>query len=57
MNFETSEWIAIIGILIASVFAILQLVKKTHNTNISQKSGPFSKGKQNINIKETKPDE
>lgn len=57
MNFETSEWIAIIGIFLATVFAIIQLIRKNHNTNISQKSGYFSRGDQNINIKETKSDE
>lgn len=54
MAVTTSDWIAIIGILLASFFAILMLRKKTkkNKTEIIQKSGALSKGnqKQNINI-------
>ena len=54
MDFATSDWITIIGIVLASIFAILMLLRKAkkNKLEITQKSGHFSKGdqKQKINI-------
>ena len=58
MNFDTSDWIAIVGIVLATALALIMIFKKNEKkieTNITQKSGWFSKGKQeqNIDIKES----
>jgi len=58
MNFDTSDWIAIVGIVLATILALIMIFKKTEKKieiNATQKSGWFSKGKQeqNINIKES----
>jgi F0F1-type ATP synthase assembly protein I len=55
MNFSTGEWIAIIGILVALILGLIQIVKKSNTKSsalhINQKSGSFSKSKQHINVK------
>ena len=56
MSLETSDWIAIIGIVLASVFAVLGLIKmssgKKYKVEAEQRSGALSSGeqKQSINV-------
>ena len=52
MDFSTAEWIAIVGIILASMFAFIQVIKKnkSNSTTVNQKSGAFSKGRQNVSI-------
>ena len=64
MDFNTVEWIAIIGvivaivgIIIASVFAIVQILKRSNaGVNIEQKSGFLSKGSQGVQITTNQPE-
>jgi len=52
--FDTSEWLTIIGIIVAIILGLIPLLKKSeksNNINISQTSAPFSKGKQKQNVK------
>lgn len=61
MSFSISDWIAIIGIIVASIIGIVTLLKKTdakqYKISAKQNSGPFSKGKQKQNIKVTTADD
>lgn len=58
INLSTGEWIAIVGIGIATIIGLIQILRnKGSNTfNINQKSGMFSKGKQKISVKVNKND-
>jgi hypothetical protein len=60
MDFSAAEWIAIVGIILASLFALIQIIKKNKNKNsstvVNQKSGAFSKGNQNVNISTNQSD-
>lgn len=55
MTFSTSEWLAIIGILVAVIFGVLAILKKEasskNNIKINQKSAPLSKSKQRQNVR------
>ncbi len=54
VNLSTAEWIAIIGIIVAALFGLLQVLRnnaaKSGKINVSQSSGAFSKGKQEIKM-------
>lgn len=54
-DLSTSEWLTIVGIVVAVFIGLFQLIKsnksKTQKLNITQSSGTFSKGTQNINLK------
>ena len=54
MSLDTSNWITVIGIVLASIFALLGLLKiqnsKKYKIDATQKSGPFSKSKQKQTI-------
>ena len=54
ITLNTSDWLTIIGILIAIIFGFLSYFKKgaspKNKINISQNSAPFSKGKQKQNV-------
>ena len=54
MNLDTPEWIALIGIILATVIGVIGLVKKGSKTttiNANQSSGMFSKTKQKQTVK------
>ncbi|MGL4355633.1 MAG: hypothetical protein ACRCTP_17505 [Aeromonas popoffii] len=56
MTLSVGEWIAVVGIGLATIIGIVQLVKSqaaksSGAININQTSGHFSKGKQTIKIK------
>jgi|TARA_Y100001970_G_scaffold86789_1_gene109466 LPXTG-motif cell wall-anchored protein len=58
VDLETSDWIAIIGILLATILGIIALFKKgakSTNLNVSQNSGHLSKSKQKqkVTVKES----
>lgn len=52
---STGEWIAIIGVVVAILFGLIQVLKtnatKSGRLNVNQTSGSFSKGNQKIDIK------
>lgn len=52
-DFTVSEWTGIISLIVAIVFGLLQLTKKSGNSEIkiTQSSGDFSKGKQKQSVK------
>lgn len=56
MTLTTSDWIAIIGIILATIIGLMAWAKKesgkSNQINVEQKSGAFSKGnqRQNVNI-------
>jgi D-arabinose 1-dehydrogenase-like Zn-dependent alcohol dehydrogenase len=53
INLSTGEWIAVVGIGIATIISLIQILrnKGSDTLNINQKSGFFSKGKQKVNVK------
>lgn len=56
MTLSVGEWIAVVGIVLATIIGIVQIAKSqaaksSGDININQKSGHFSKGKQKIKIK------
>jgi hypothetical protein len=62
MNLSTGNWIAITGILIASLFALIGLLLKKgksqrSNIKINQQQGSFSKGIQKIKLNSSQADE
>jgi len=62
MNLSTGNWITIIGIILASVFALITILLKrgksqNSNININQNQGAFSKGSQNVNLNSSQTDE
>lgn len=56
MTLTTSDWVAIIGIILATVIGLMAWAKKesgkSNQIHVEQKSGTLSKGnqKQNVNI-------
>ena len=54
-NLTTGEWIAIIGIVVAVLIGLIQILRsnasKSGKINLNQSSGAFSKGKQNVTLK------
>jgi len=54
-NLSTGEWIAIVGITVAVIIGLIQILKnnasKSGKINPHQSQGAFSKGKQSIEIK------
>jgi len=61
MNLTTGNWIAIIGIVLASLFALIRLLLKNKknqhsNVEINQQQGSFSKGTQKIKIDSSQTD-
>ncbi len=60
INLSTGEWIAIIGIVVAILIGLIQIIRsnalKSIKISINQSSGTFSKGKQNVNLKVEKND-
>lgn len=56
MTLSVGEWIAVVGIVLATIIGMIQIIKSqtaksSGSININQTSGPFSKGKQTIKIK------
>lgn len=53
-SLSTSDWIAVIGIIIATIFAIIGFIKikngNKNKINIIQKSGALSKGDQDQKV-------
>ena len=54
-NLTSSEWIAIIGIILAFLIGVIQIMRnsatKSGKLNVNQASGAFSKGDQKIDLK------
>ncbi|MDE3273082.1 hypothetical protein [Pseudoalteromonas sp. G4] len=54
-SLSTGEWIAIVGIVVAVLIGLIQILRnnasKSGKFNINQSSGAFSKGKQKIDVK------
>ncbi len=54
-NLSTGEWIAIVGILVAALVGLIQILRsnasKSGKINVSQTTGAFSKGKQKVKLK------
>ena len=54
-NLSTGEWIAIIGIVVALLIGLIQILRsnasKSAKLNVNQTSGAFSKGDQKIDLK------
>lgn len=54
----TSDWIGIIGIVVALIIGVIQILKnsdqKNNAININQKAGALSKSKQKISIETDK---
>lgn len=54
MSLSTSDWIAIIGIILATVIGLITWLKrddgKSNEIQVKQSSGAFSKAKQKQNI-------
>ncbi|CAH7251034.1 hypothetical protein VCHA43P273_30003 [Vibrio chagasii] len=56
-DFTTSEWltivgiiVAVLGIILALVIGVIQIKKPNDSITITQKQSPLSKGKQSITI-------
>ena len=53
-NLSNGEWIAIVGIIVAAVIGIIQILRnsstKTSGLKVNQSSGALSKGNQKIKI-------
>ncbi|HCS63807.1 MAG TPA: hypothetical protein DIW64_06795 [Cellvibrio sp.] len=60
-NLTKAEIIAIVGVLVAVFFGIIEILKKTNSKSkdisVTQKSGMLSKGKQSVKIKIEKDDQ
>jgi hypothetical protein len=50
----TGEWITLIGVVVAVIFGLIQVIKKKGSNkqplNINQKAGAFSKSEQSISV-------
>jgi len=53
-NLSLNEWIGILAVIVALIIGVIQIVKKDDSTTVKLKQGAFSKGKQNVNIKQVK---
>jgi hypothetical protein len=61
MVLSTGNWLTIIGITVAIVFGLVQIIKtknkKNNQIEIKQKMGSFSSGSQSVNIDNRQVDE
>jgi hypothetical protein len=61
MELEISEWIAVIGIVLATIIGVLALLRSNRSkstvVNVDQSSGHFSKTNQSTKIKVSDRDE
>lgn len=54
MDLSTSDWIAVIGVILATVIGLITLLKKgdgkSNHIKVKQSADAFSKAKQNQNV-------